>query len=58
MAVEARPEIEKIAEIDGPPELGFDAWKRTKVETGLEQSKDRDKMIAADKMWRELGLER
>ena len=58
MAVKARPELEKIAEIDGPPEFGFHAWKRTKVETGQEQSKDRDKMIPADKMWRELGLER
>ena len=34
------------------------AWKETKIREGLEQAKDRSKMIPAHKVWAELGLER
>lgn len=58
MAVKAHPESEKLADQDSPAERGYASWKRGKVETGLEQSKKRDDMIPADKVWRDLGLER
>jgi hypothetical protein len=58
VAVKARPELAKIADHDGAAERGYASWKRAKVETGLAQSKKRDEMIPADKVWRELGLER
>ncbi len=58
MVVKARPETEKVTDHYGAAERGYASWKRAKVETSLEQSKDRDKMISADKVWRELGLER
>ena len=34
------------------------AWKKAKIREGLKQAKDRSKMIPADKVWAELGLER
>jgi hypothetical protein len=41
-----------------PEEAGYAAWKRRKVEIGLEQAADRSSLIAAEQMWRDLGLER
>lgn len=58
MAVKAHSEPEKVADRDGVAERGYASWKRTKVETGLAQSKKRDDMIPAEKVWRDLGLER
>lgn len=58
MAVKARLDPEKLADHDGPAEHGYASWKRAKVETGLAQSKKRDDMIPAEKVWRDLGLER
>jgi hypothetical protein len=58
MAIIAHPELEKLADHDGVVERGYASWERSKVETGLEQSKKREEMISADKVWRELGLER
>ena len=58
MAVEARPELEKLAGNGGAAEMGYASWKRGKIETGLEQSKKRDDMIPADKVGRDLGLDR
>lgn len=58
MAVKARPETEKVADHDVAAERGYASWKRAKVEVGLEQSKDRDTLIPAEEVWRELGLER
>ncbi len=39
-------------------EPGYAAWKRAKVERGLAESEDRDAMIPAAQVWRDLGLER
>lgn len=58
MAVKARPETEEVADHDVAAERGYSSWKRAKVEVGLEQSKDRDTLIPAEEVWRELGLER
>ena len=33
------------------------AWKEAKVREGLEQAKDRSKMIPAHKVWAELGFQ-
>jgi hypothetical protein len=57
MTVKAYPETEKLSEHDGPVARGYASWKRSKVETGLAQSKKREDMIPADTVWRELGLE-
>ncbi len=49
---------DKIAEVPGAPERGYAAWKRTKVERGLDQARDREAMIPATQLLRDLGLER
>jgi hypothetical protein len=46
-----------ISDADGPKASGYEEWKRQKILKGLEQSKDRSKMIPAEQVWRELGLE-
>lgn len=53
-----QPLTEKLNEAGGAPERGYDAWKRAKVEKGLEQSKDRDAMIPVSRILRDFGLER
>lgn len=50
--------MDKIAEEGGPAERGHDAFKRAKVERGLAEARDRAAMIPADRVWRDLGLER
>lgn len=49
---------EKLSETGGVPERGHDAWKRAKVEKGLEQSTDRDAMIPVAQILRDFGPER
>ena len=49
---------EKVATTGGAPERGHAAWLRAKVERGLAQARDRDAMIPAAQLLRELGLER
>ncbi|WP_153810791.1 hypothetical protein [Sphingomonas sp. RIT328] len=39
-------------------EPGYAAWKRAKIERGLDQSRDRGAMIPVDQIWRDLTLER
>lgn len=53
-----QPLSEKLSETGGTPERGYDAWKRAKVEKGLEQSKDRGAMIPVSRILRDFGLER
>lgn len=53
-----QPLDEKLSEAVGAPERGHDAWKRAKIEKGLEQSKDRDAMIPVSRILRDFGLER
>ena len=48
---------EKVAESDAPAERGHAAWKRAKVERGLNQAKDRDAMIPAERILRDFKLE-
>ena len=38
-------------------EPGYAEWKRAKIERALAQSKDREAMIPAERIWRDLGLE-
>ena len=38
-------------------QAGYDAWKRAKIERGLEQSRDRSGMISVEQLWRDLKLE-
>ncbi len=52
------PDPGKLVDQEDLAERGYASWKRDKVKTGLQQSQNRDVMIAADKVWRELGLER
>ena len=47
-------EQEKLDETGGPPERGYDAWKRAKIERGLAQSQDRDAMIPVEQVLRNL----
>ncbi|MET0363428.1 MAG: hypothetical protein ABW169_02125 [Sphingobium sp.] len=54
----ARSLDDKLHEAGGAPERGYAAWKRAKIEAALEQSRDRDAMIPADKLLRDLGIER
>ncbi|MCH4152551.1 MAG: hypothetical protein LKF30_11505 [Sphingobium sp.] len=49
---------EKLSEAGGTPERGYDAWKRAKIEKGLEQAQDRDAMIPVAQILRDFGLER
>ena len=53
-----QPLSEKLNEAGGVPERGYDAWKRARIEKGLEQSKDRDAMIPVSRILRDFGLER
>ena len=57
MTTKASAPAHKIADTDEPTARAYKAWKRDKVERGLEQAKDRAELIPADKVWRDLGLE-
>jgi hypothetical protein len=52
------PFDEKIGETDVAPERGYDAWLRRKIARGLDETRDRDMLISAEEVWRDLGLER
>jgi len=47
----------KVAESDAPAERGHAAWRRTKVERGLAQAKDRSAMIPAERILLDFKLE-
>ncbi len=57
MVTKAKLPLHKISDTGEPKEKGYDRWKRQKIAVGLEQAKDRDKLIPAGQVWRELGLE-
>jgi hypothetical protein len=57
MASRIAPISEKIADEPGSPERGHAAWKKAKVERGLAQAKDRNSLIPAEQVWRDLDLE-
>ncbi|MEG3163256.1 hypothetical protein U1701_01480 [Sphingomonas sp. PB2P19] len=48
-------EQEKLGDAGGPPERGYDAWKRAKIERGLAQSRDRSAMIPVEQVLRDLS---
>lgn len=48
---------DKVTEQGSAPDRGYAAWKQAKIEAALEQSRDRDGMIPADKLLRDLGIE-
>jgi hypothetical protein len=58
MATKAAPPDHKTSDNGEPIERGYTKWKREKIARGLEQAKDRDSMISAERVWRNLGLER
>jgi hypothetical protein len=58
MVSKTLPPEYKIVDTGEMVEAGHEKWKRAKVERGLKQAEDRDSLIAADRVWRELGLER
>ena len=52
--------IDQRDKLDAEPaatEAGYDAWKRTTIERGLEQSRDRSAMIPVEQVLRNLALE-
>lgn len=49
---------DKIEEAGSPPEPGYDAWKRRKIERAKAQAEDRGSLVPAEQVWRDLGLER
>lgn len=57
MKIKASAPAHKIVDTDEPVARTYKAWKRDKVERGMEQAKDRAGLIPADKVWRDLGLE-
>lgn len=51
--------VDQRDKLDAEPvatEAGYDAWKRAKIERGLEQSRDRAAMIPVDQVLRNLSL--
>jgi hypothetical protein len=53
-----QPDEDKISEGGGAPDRGHAAWKRAKVEAALVQAQNREAMIPAAKLLRDLGIER
>lgn len=51
-----QPLFEKLNEVGGSPERGYDAWNSAKVEKGLKQTKDRDAMIPVSRILHGLDL--
>jgi hypothetical protein len=58
MKPDAVTDAAKTAETGERPEKGHDAWARRKIARGLVEAADREQLIPADKVWRDLGLER
>ena len=44
-------------EESGPMEPGYQQWKQAKVEAGLAEASDRESLISAEQVWRDLDLE-
>jgi len=54
----AAPPADKMAEDGALPEPGHSAWLRAKIERGLAQAENRESLIPAEQVWRDLGLAR
>ncbi len=48
---------DKIAETDGIAERDYAVWKHAKVELGLAQAQQREKLIPLEQVLRDFGLE-
>ncbi|CAN5397212.1 hypothetical protein BH10PSE12_BH10PSE12_13860 [soil metagenome] len=48
---------DKVAETEGTSDRGYTAWKRAKIERGLTRAQDRDAMIPAEQVLRDIGFE-
>lgn len=48
---------EKLDETVAATAPGYAAWKREKIERGLQQAADREAMIPVEQLWRDLKLE-
>lgn len=57
MKPDAVTDVVKVTETGESPEKGHDDWARRKIVRGLAEAADRDRLIPADKVWRDLGLE-
>lgn len=49
---------DKLEEAGSPVDPGYDAWKRSKIEHAKAEARDRQVLIPAEQIWRDLGLER
>jgi len=49
---------EKLGDTHAAPERGYDAWLRRKIARGLDEAHNRETLISAEQLWRDLGLER
>lgn len=59
MAMKTRtPPVDEATRTDAGTEPGHADWKRAKVQRAIAEAKDRDAMIPAEQVWRDLGLER
>ena len=58
MKSKTAPPSYKVTDGDDVSEAGYAAYKKQKIERGLEQAKHRESLIPADQVWRNLGLER
>ncbi len=57
MADFAPPDRFKIADTDEPYEAGYHEWKRAKILLALEESRDVEKLMTAEEVWKKLGFE-
>ena len=57
MKPRAAPDVAKLEE-SGLTEQGYQQWKLAKVHKGLAEAADRDSLIPAEQVWRDLDLER
>jgi hypothetical protein len=58
MKAKTAPQPYVLTDGDDVSETGYVAYKKQKIERGLEQVKVRSTLIPADQVWRNLGLER
>lgn len=48
---------ELTSEQPGPQDPGYDAWLEAKLDRARQEAKDPSKLVPAEQVWKELGLE-
>jgi len=48
---------ELTSEQPGPQDPGYEAWLEAKLDRARQEAKDPSKLIPAEQVWKELGLE-